>query len=174
MKKQFFSIILMFLFILSNISFALTNVFCFISENNNNSISNAINIQDQYNMFIGIPKDFLNICIKIKDDFSLLKIRENKVLYFNKNINFYNDFGIESILNSYKLKFYFIFTRTFKENISLFKLNNLLSAFLLFFIFYLIKYIGLLKLFSALTITKQYKNFLILSNLFRQNFYFLK
>ena len=125
--------------------------------------SNIVDIQDQYNMLVSIPKDFIDMCIKIKKDFNLLRTKENYTLFFNKNMDLYENLSFISILNSLKLKLYFTYTKTFNKDFSLYNFNNLLCIALLFFLFYLIKYIGLLRLFSTLKYRIKYGMNFILS-----------
>lgn len=125
-----------------------------MTENKTSFSTQILDIQKQYDMLIGMPKNFISICIKLREDFELLRIKENKVLFFNKDTNLYQNLLHISILNPSKLKYYFVSIKNFNNYFPLSQINKILYLFLLFIIFYLIKYIGLLKLFCIAILIK--------------------
>ena len=160
MKTKLLSVFLLFFIVLSNISFGLTGIFSFISEKDNYAFSNAVNIQEQYNMLMSIPKDFIDMCVKVQNDFKILKTNNEVNLFFNKNNYCFNNTLPAILTSSLKLKIYYLYSKI--TNIEKVRecSNNIFMLFSLILIFYILRYVGLLKLFSSHDYTnKTYKGF---------------
>ena len=160
MRVKLFSIILLFFIALSNISFSLTSIYSFCIVKDNFSTYNTITIQEQYNMLIGIPKDFLDLCVKIQDDFKLFKTNQEVNLFFNKDINVFNNNVLAILTNPLKLKKSYFYTKAiFIEKVNEYS-NNIFMFISIILIFYILRYVGLLKLFSSYNyINKKSKGF---------------
>ena len=161
MRSKFLSVFLLFFLVMSNLSFSLTQFYSFISEKTDYTNSNnIINIQDQYNMLVSIPKDFIDMCIKVQDDFKILKNNQVINLFFNKEINTFKNNMLAILTNPLKPRISCFYTKP----VSVEKINkcsnNIFMLFSLILIFYILRYVGLLKLFSSYDyINKKYIGF---------------
>ena len=150
LKAKLLSIFLLFFIVLSNISFSLTQLSSFLSEKIDYTISNnVINIQQQCDMLVSIPKEFIDMCVKVQDDFKILKTNQGINLFFNKGINNFNNNVFVILTNPLKLKVSYFYTKaTIIEKTSKYS-NDIFMLFSIFLIFYILRYVGLLKLFSS-------------------------
>ena len=151
MRKKIFSIILLFFVVLSNFSFSLISFFSYITNQNTCKISNILDIQEQCNMFVNLPKDFLDVCVKVSLDIKSFNVSTNKKQsLFPDNYSFYQIpvALICSVLKSKIVKNSSFNITNFVDftNISL---NKLFSVAI---VFYLLFYIGLLFLFSSMNL----------------------
>lgn len=160
MKTKLLSVFLLFFIVLSNISFGLTGIFSFISEKDNYAFSNAVNIQEQYNMLVSIPKDFLDMCVKVQNDFKILKTNKEVNLFFNKSLCCLNN-NMPAVLTSpLKLRISYLYNKSDTIEKAKEYSNNIFMLFSLILVFYILRYVGLLKLFSSYDYTnKIYKGF---------------
>lgn len=149
LNKKILSISLLFFIIMSNLSFSLTNVFSFISEKNNCVISNTVNIQEQYNMLVNMPKNFISICVKVGYDIkTFANFKDKSQMIFAKSYKFdqtptaliYSVIKLKALksINNYK-KLLFNFIKI-----------SLKMLIIPIIIFYLLCYIGLLRLFGSM------------------------
>lgn len=131
-------------------SFGLMSLFSFVTNKNIYKFSNSINIQEQYSSMFNIPKNFINMCVKVQEDFKILKIiNHDKLLFINNDIESFNNNLLATLSSPLKLKTYYMY---YKCHI-LDKVSNcsagILTLFSVIFIFYILRYVGLLKLFSS-------------------------
>lgn len=149
MRRKLISVFTVFFILLSNISFGLISFFSFVTENSTATLSNTINIQKQYTLLFNLPKDFVDICVKIKDDLKILKVNHNKNLFFNTDESFFSNGLFATLTSPVRLKTFYIYEKTCVLN----KVHNYSKIFLILFsilfIFYILRYVGLLKLFSS-------------------------
>ena len=114
MKKSIISILVLFFISLSNLSFGLMSFFSFVMEKDIYNFSNTVSVQEQYTLLFNLPKDFVDICVKIQDDLKILKVNHNKVLFFDTDLNyFFNDF-FATISSPLKLKTYYMYYKCHK------------------------------------------------------------
>ncbi|GEM_PF-4788519 len=159
MRKKLVCVLLLFFLLSSNLSFGMMSLFSFVANKNIHSLSNIINIQDQYSLFFNIPKDFVDICVKIQDDLKIFKVRHSNNLFFNNDISyFFNDF-LATLTNQLRLKTYYTYEKAYTFDKICNYQNFFLILFSILFIFYILRYVGLLKLFNAHDYTniKQYR-----------------
>jgi hypothetical protein len=149
MKKSIISILVLFFISLSNLSFGLMSFFSFVMEKDIYNFSNTVSVQEQYTLLFNLPKDFVDICVKIQDDLKILKVNHNKVLFFDTDLNyFFNDF-FATISSPLKLKTYYMYYKChILDKVSNYS-TGILTLFSVIFIFYILRYVGLLKLFSS-------------------------
>ncbi len=149
MRKKLISVFALFFILLSNISFGLMSFFSFVMEKDIYNFSNTVSVQEQYTLLFNLPKDFVDVCVKIQDDLKILKVNNNKALFFNKDVNcFFNDF-FATISSPLKLKTYYMYYRYCAiDKVSNYS-TGILTLFSVIFIFYILRYVGLLKLFSS-------------------------
>jgi hypothetical protein len=160
LKTKLLSVFLLLLIILSNVSFSLINLSSFLSEKNIYDSSTAINIQQQYNMLVSIPKDFIDMCVKVQNDFKILKTNNEVNLFFNKNVRYFNNNVLAILASPLKLRISYLYTKVTAIEKVIEYSNNIFVLFSLIFIFYILRYVGLLKLFSSYDyINKTYKGF---------------
>jgi len=151
MNKKIISIILLCFVLLSNISFSLINAFSVLLEKDNylNS-TNVIDINSQCSMLVNIPKDFVNMCVKIQSEMQIFTSSVNKIQNIVTDTS--SDFNQQLAVTSSILKLNF--ARNIKEYSFNYLLNNMMVLLKLLiiplFIFYLLFYIGLLRLFNGL------------------------
>ncbi|MBO7611994.1 MAG: hypothetical protein J6T23_07285 [Elusimicrobia bacterium] len=129
------------------------------------NFSNTVSIQEQYSSMFNIPKNFINMCIKVQEDFKILKVNHDKVLFIDKNIEFFDNNLLATISSPLKLKTYYMYYKCrILDNISNYS-TGILALFSVIFIFYILRYVGLLKLFSShdYFITKIYGDSIALS-----------
>lgn len=144
-----YSIILLFFLLLSNLSFGLTNMFIFLQEQDISNISN-VDLYNQYKAFSLMPKNFVNMCIKINDELQMFNPLNDKVQNIvNDNKNKFCDTNVALIGSVFKLKVLKVLNYPcFFQQISVFK-QIILSLIFIVFIYYLITYIGLLYMFKG-------------------------
>lgn len=144
---------------MSNISFGLTSIFSFVTEKSS-GISSAVTIQEQYNMLVSIPKDFLDMCVKVQNDFKILKTNKEVNLFFNKSLCCLNN-NMPAVLTSpLKLRISYLYNKSDTIEKAKEYSNNIFMLFSLILVFYILRYVGLLKLFSSYDYTnKIYKGF---------------
>lgn len=135
---------------MSNMSFCLTSIYSFILEKDTFAVSNTINIQDQYNMLVNIPKNFISICVKVGYDIkTFANSQDKKQNIFADNYKF-DQTPIALIYSVTKLK---ILKNINNYTKLLFNFINIsLKPFIIpIVIFYLLCYIGLLRLFGSIS-----------------------
>ena len=139
-------------------SFGLISFVSFVTENGNTALSNPINIQEQYTLLFNLPKDFVDMCVKIKDDLKILKVNRSKNLFFNADKSFFSNGLFATLTSPVRLKTFYIYEKTCILNKVLNYSKIFLILFSILFIFYILRYVGLLKLFSSHDYTgnKQY------------------
>ena len=133
---------------------------------NKNSLncSNIVDIQDQYSMLINMPKEFVNICIKVSYDIKSLAGSANKTQYIFADNYKFDQTPIALIYSTTKLKV--IKSITEYQNILFNFINTSIKVFVIpIIIFYLLCYIGLLRLFGSISL------FLSLINSVRDSVY---
>ena len=131
-----------------------------MSEKNIYVSSNAINVQQQYNMLVSIPKDFIDMCVKVQDDFKILKTNQEISLFFNKTISCFNNNVLAILASPLKLRISYFYTKIIDIDKINEHSNNIFMLFSLILIFYILRYVGLLKLFSSYDyINKKYAGF---------------
>lgn len=133
---------------------------------NKNSLncSNIVDIQDQYSMLINMPKEFVNICIKVSYDIKSLAGSANKTQYIFADNYKFDQTPIALIYSTTKLKV--IKSITEYQNILFNFINTSIKVFVIpIIIFYLLCYIGLLRLFGSISL------FLSLINSVRNSVY---
>lgn len=131
-----------------------------MSEKNIYVSSNAINVQQQYNMLVSIPKDFIDMCVKVQDDFKILKTNQEISLFFNKTISCFNNNVLAILASPLKLRISYFYTKIIDIDKISEHSNNIFMLFSLILIFYILRYVGLLKLFSSYDyINKTFKGF---------------
>ena len=157
MNRKLISIILFIFFILSNISFSLTNFYSFLMEKKSLNCLNIVDVQQQYNMLINVPKEFVNICVKVCYDIKLLANLESKKQYiFADNYNF-NQKPIALIYSITKLKTIKNFAK-YKNLLFNFMTKLIKISIVSILIFYLLCYIGLLRLFGSMSLLLSFIN----------------
>ncbi len=131
---------------------------------NSLSCSNIVDIQDQYSMLINMPKEFINICIKVSYDIKALADSANKTQYIFADNYKFDQTPIALIYSTTKLKI--IKSITEYQNILFNFINTSIKVFVIpIIIFYLLCYIGLLRLFGSISL------FLSLINSVRNSVY---
>jgi len=131
---------------------------------NSLSCSNIVDIQDQYSMLINMPKEFVNICIKVSYDIKALAGSANKTQYIFADNYKFDQPPIALIYSTTKLKI--IKTITEYQNILFNFITTSIKVFVIpIIIFYLLCYIGLLRLFGSISL------FLSLINSVRNSVY---
>ena len=158
MRRKLISVFTLFFILLSNVSFGLISFFSFVSEEGTCNISNAINIQEQYTLLFNLPKDFVDICVKIKDDLKILKVNCAKNLFFNSDNSFSDNSLFATLTTPLRLKTFYVYEKACIANKIIIYSKIFLMLFSILFIFYILRYVGLLKLFSSHDYTniKQY------------------
>lgn len=134
---------------MSNLSFGLTNFFSFITEKNTYNVSIVVDVQEQCNMLINIPKNFVDMCTKVSSELKFLCSSSDKIQNIvATNFNFC-DYQIA--LNSSPLKLKIIKIKDNSYCSYLVANIQILIKFIVFsfLIFYLLCYLGLLRLFSG-------------------------
>lgn len=149
MKKQIFSIILLFFLVFSNVSVVFTTFSYFIFEKDFFSFSKIASIQEQCSLLVNVPKEFVDICIKVSCDVKSFTVLQDKKLYILDNV--YEFVQIPCILACS--------IKNLKVIKCVYEYNNLLVNYIkicakMFYIpiviFYLLCYIGLLCLFESM------------------------
>lgn len=140
-------------------------IFSFVVNKDICKFSTTINIQEQYNSMFNLPKKFVNMCVKVQEDFKILKINHDKLLFINKNIKLFDNNLLAITSSTLKLKTYYMYYKYYAIDKVLNYSMIILTSFSLIFIFYILKYMGLLKLFSShdYFITKIYGDSVALS-----------
>ncbi|MFA7074079.1 MAG: hypothetical protein WC234_02685 [Endomicrobiaceae bacterium] len=108
-----------------------------------------INIQYQCNVIVNIPKNFINMCVKVSQEMnSFNAVNDNFVnIKAKKNNNFSeNEFALMANFSKFKIIKAF-YDRIF-DNIGLSYGTNIYYLLMIILIFYIIGYIGLLRLFN--------------------------
>lgn len=140
---------IVFFMLISNVSVSLISAFSFVFNNTNMQLE-GINISSQYKFVKNAPKDFINLCVNISKDTSLFNITSEKFTNIVADKNF-KDLTDNSILmvSGFKFKSVKIVERVFiNNNIDVSQGTNIFYLFLIILIFYLIGYIGLLRVFN--------------------------
>ncbi|MBR3655446.1 MAG: hypothetical protein IKN62_08500 [Elusimicrobia bacterium] len=149
MKRKFISIVLFLFIISSNVSYGLMSLVSFASEKSHINSSITVNIQEQYKSMFNLPKNFINMCVKVQEDFKILKINNSKLFFIDKDVEFFNNNLFATLSSPLKLKTYYIYDKTcIIDRISNYS-NGAFILFAVIFIFYILRYVGLLKLFSS-------------------------
>ena len=165
MRKKFVSVLLLFFLLSSNLSLGLMSLFSFVTDKTVYNFSNTLNIQDQYSSMFNIPKNFVNMCIKMQEDFKILKVNHDKLFFIDKNSETFNNNLLATLSSPLRLKTYYTYyeCRIF-DKVSDYSVG-ILTLFSVIFIFYILRYVGLLKLFSShdYFITKIYGDSIALS-----------
>ncbi len=120
-------------------------------EKNSLSCSNIVDVQEQYSMLINMPKEFVNICVKVSCDIKTLANSENKVQYIFADNYKFDQTPIALIYSTTKLKV--IKSITEYQNLLFSFINTSIKIFVIpIIIFYLLCYIGLLRLFGSISL----------------------
>ena len=142
------------------------SLFSFVANKDIYKFSTSINIQEQYSSMFNIPKNFINMCVKVQEDFKILKIiNHDKLLFINNNIESFDNNLFATLSSPLKLKTYYVYYKChILDKVSNFS-TGILTLFSVIFIFYILRYVGLLKLFSShdYFITKIYGDCIALS-----------
>ena len=151
LRKRVISVLLLFFILSSNISSGLMSLFSFVTDKTIYNFSNTVNIQEQCSMLINMPKEFVNICVKVGCDIKTLVNSENKVQYiFTDNYKF-DQTPIALIYSTTKIKV--IKSITEYRNLLFSFINTSIKIFVIpIIIFYLLCYIGLLRLFGSISL----------------------
>lgn len=148
MAKKICGILILFSMLSSNLLLNLMTAYSFVIEKNSAGYNN-INIQSQCNVIVNIPKDFVNMCVKVGQEMNSFNTITNKfsnILAQDKNNFSGSQFAL--MLNNLKLKTIKpIQNRTF-NNIPIPVGTNIYYLFMIILIFYMVGYIGLLRLFN--------------------------
>ena len=122
-----------------------------MSDKTSLSCSSIVDIQDQYSMLINMPKEFVNICVKVSYDIKALTSSTNKTQYiFADNCKF-DQTPIALIYSTTKLKI--IKSISEYQNLLFNFINTSIKIFVIpIIIFYLLCYIGLLRLFGSISL----------------------
>ncbi|MFA6914610.1 MAG: hypothetical protein WCQ83_05375 [Endomicrobiia bacterium] len=156
MPKKICGILILFSMLSSNLLLNLMSAYSFIVEKNSTSYNN-INLQSQCNVIVNIPKDFINMCVKVGQEMNSFNTIANKfsnILAKEKSNFSGSKFAL--ILNNSKLKTIKpTQNRTF-NNIPIPVGTNIYYLFMVILIFYMVGYIGLLRLFNDSLYKKNY------------------
>ena len=119
-------------------------------KKNSLTCSNIVDIQEQYNMLINMPKDFVNICIKVSYDIKTLANSVNKTQYIFADTYKLEQIPIALIYSNIKLKV--IRAVVEYQNLLFNIINSSIKIFVIpIILFYLLCYIGLLRLFGSVS-----------------------
>ena len=165
MKKKVCIFITLFFLVLSNLSFGLVSFFSFVCGTVNYSLSDYdFNVEQQYNLIVSLPKDFVNMCIKLTEDFKKINTKSDNVLYLRQNvINSFENILFATLSNPLKLKTFYIYGKKIPLINIAFK-NGFFILLTIIFMFYMLRYIGLLRLFNSYNYNVEYFEKLALSN----------
>ncbi|MDD5020578.1 MAG: hypothetical protein PHR82_00380 [Endomicrobiaceae bacterium] len=147
--KKIWVMTIVFFMLISNVSVSLISAFSFAFENTNMQLE-GINISSQYKFVKNAPKDFINLCVNISKDTSLFNIISAKFANIVDDKKF-KDLSDGSILmvSGFKFKSVKIIERVFlNSNSGISQGTNIFYLFMVILIFYLIGYIGLLRVFN--------------------------
>lgn len=144
---------------MSNLSFGLTNLFSFIVEKNTYSFSNVVAVQEQCSMLINMPKIFVDMCTKVSSELQFLCSSSNKIQNIvATNFNFCD---CQIALNCSPLKLKAIKNKDLYFSYLVTNIQILIKFIVFsFLIFYLLCYLGLLRLFSSGVSKKYYKKYM--------------
>lgn len=140
---------IVFFMLISNISVSLASLFSFV-YNNANMRLDGISISSQYKFVKNTPKDFINLCVNISKDTALFNITSEKFtnIVADKKIAGFGECSV-LMVPCFKFKSGKIAERVFiNDNIGSSQGTNIFYLFLVILIFYLIGYIGLLRVFN--------------------------
>ena len=151
MRLKIFSLILLFFVVLSNISFSLTSIYSFFIDKNNLNVYDTINIQEQCSMLVNIPKNLINICVKVSYDIKSFATAENKKQSIVSDNYKFDQAPIALMVSTMKTK---VAKNLCEYRNLLFTFENVsLQKFIIpIIIFYLLYYIGLLRLFGSISL----------------------
>ena len=147
--KKFCVMTIVFFMLISNISVSLISAFSFMFHNTSMQLD-GINISSQYKFVKNVPKDFINLCVNISQDTSLFNIISEKFtnIIADKNLKNIVDDAVLMVSN-FKFKSVKNFERVFiKNSVDDSQGTNIFYLFMIILIFYLIGYIGLLRVFN--------------------------
>lgn len=148
MQKKICAIFLLFSMVLSNFLLNLIGVYSFFAQKSINGNEN-INLQYQCNVIVNIPKNFINMCVKVSQEINSFNTITDNIsnIKAEKNNNFTgNEFAI--MINFSKLKIIKTFYDKIFNNIGLSYGTNIYYLLMIILMFYIIGYIGLLRLFN--------------------------
>lgn len=147
--KKICIVTIVFFMLISNVSVSLISVFSFVFHNTNMQLE-GINIGSQYKFVKNVPKDFVNLCVNISKDTSLFNIISEKFTNIVENKKFKDITDSSALMVSgFKFKSVKMIERVFvNNNIDVSQGSNVFYLFLVILIFYLIGYIGLLRVFN--------------------------
>ncbi len=148
MKKKVCALTTLIFLLLSNLSFGLVS-FCIFLSGNSSLTGYDFDVEKQYNLIVNLPKDFVNMCIKVTEDFKKINTKTNDFLYLTKsNKDMFASSFLATLSKQLKFKtFYFLSKYPHNENLS--TGNSVFVLLSVFLIFYMLQYIGLLKLFNS-------------------------
>ena len=147
--KKIYVMTIVFFMLVSNISVSLISLFSFVYNNASMQLD-GISISSQYQFVKNTPKDFINLCVNISKDNSLFNITSKKFtnIVADKKVAGFDDDAV-LMASGFKFKSVKIVERVFiNGNVDVSQGTNVFYLFLVILIFYLIGYIGLLRVFN--------------------------
>lgn len=156
--KKICVILILFFMISSNSFLSLTNLYAFTANNNENT-GYAANLQSQCCIIVKIPKDFVNMCVKVGQEIHSFNIvpSEFSALFPKSKNNFSDSEFALTLNNNLKTKI----DKNICGNISfcaadISERSNAYYLFIIILLLYLIGYIGLLRVFDSCSLFERF------------------
>lgn len=149
MVRKFSVIVVVCFMLTSNLFSGLASSFSFIFQNTDINFE-AVNIGSHYNFVKNAPRDFVNLCVNIGKETQLFNISQEKISNITAAKTLTNFTGeIFLITSVFKFKTVKITERIlFYSDFAVNHGTNMFYLFMIILIFYLIGYIGLLRVFN--------------------------
>ena len=147
--RKFYVMTIIFFMLMSNLFSGLASAVSFIFQNSDINFQ-GVSIGSQYNFVKNAPKDFVNLCVNISKEAGLFNIIREKSsnITADKNLkNFTDEFLLTT--SGFKFKSAKMTERVFANGgINISQGSIIFYLFMVILIFYLIGYIGLLRVFN--------------------------
>ncbi len=147
-SKKFLSFAVILFMLTSNISVCLDGIVSLLK--NTDIRVDGISVSSQYRFVKNVPKEFVNLCVNVSRDISNFNILSRDVLNLTaqKNMNGISD-AAALMVSGFKLKTIKVIEKFSVSNMNLhYGSANIFYLFMIILIFYLIGYIGLLRVFN--------------------------
>ncbi len=148
MSKKICGILLLFSMLLSNLMLNLVAAYSLFSQKNI-ELSDNINLQYQCNVIVNIPKNFINMCVKVSRDMKNFNTTSDNFSNLTaSNNNNFNENRFALPVNYSKIKTIKPVYEKIINTIIFSQGTNVYYLFMIILMFYIIGYIGLLRLFN--------------------------
>jgi len=147
-SKKFLSVTVILFMLASNITVCLSGAVSLLKKTD--ICVDGISVSSQYKFVKNAPKEFVNLCVNVSRDISNFNVLSRDILNLTaqKNINGISD-AAALMVSGFKLKTVKMLERFSVSNINLhYGSANMFYLFMIILIFYLIGYIGLLRVFN--------------------------